>query len=99
MKNTDSLTAAQRLATGIPHRVTRLKGPFSTLLCRVREIGIVTILSGNESAIQESVGIYDHMAYQNNAASHSAQASRQTAHQPLFYQKWKYGFAVSDKDD
>ncbi|MDB5989565.1 MAG: hemin-degrading factor [Herbaspirillum sp.] len=99
MKNTDSLTAAQRLATGIPHRVIRLKGPFSALLCRVHEIGIVTILSGNESAIQESVGIYDHMAYQNNAESDATQASSKIAHQPLFYQKWKYGFAVSDKDD
>jgi putative hemin transport protein len=107
MKNTDSLTAAQRLATGIPHRVIRLKGPFSALLCRVHEIGIVTILSGNESAIQERIGIYDHAAYQNNAEfnaesnleSNSAQASSKTAHQPLFYQKWTYGFAVCDKDD
>jgi putative hemin transport protein len=71
------LTAAQRLAAGIPHRVTRLKGPFSALLSRVHEIGVVTILSGNESAIQERVGIYDHAVYQ----------------------KWKYAFAVLDKDD
>jgi putative hemin transport protein len=54
------LTAVQRLAVGIPHRVTRLKGPFSALLYRIGEIGAVTILSGNESAIQERTEVYDH---------------------------------------
>jgi putative hemin transport protein len=112
MQNTDSrlpgkvrtpLTAAQRLATGIPHRVTRLRGPFSALLSRIHEIGVVTILSGNESALQERVGIYDHAAYRNHSESgiapHAAPISSKGAQQVLFYQKWKYGFAVLDKDD
>ncbi|HEY4073985.1 MAG TPA: ChuX/HutX family heme-like substrate-binding protein [Herbaspirillum sp.] len=119
MQNTDfrlpgkvrtPLTAAQRLATGIPHRVTRLRGPFSALLSRVHEIGMVTIMSGNESAIQERVGIYDHAAYQNHsesyaeshtesrAESYADPVSSKGAQQVLFYQKWKYGFAVLEKD-
>ncbi|HEY4316106.1 MAG TPA: ChuX/HutX family heme-like substrate-binding protein [Herbaspirillum sp.] len=76
------LTAVQRLAVGIPHRVTRLTGPFSALLYRLGELGIVTILSGNESAIQENTCVYDHCG-----------------RQPLPCQKWKYGFAVNDKDE
>lgn len=76
------LTAVQRLAVGIPHRVTRLNGPFSALLHRVGELGIVTILSGNESAIQETTCVYDHRRRPS-----------------LPSQKWKYGFAVNDKDD
>ena len=56
------LTAVQRLAAGMPHRVTRLTGPFSALLYRLGELGIVTVLSGNDSVIQEITGIYDHQA-------------------------------------
>ena len=90
-----SLTAAQRLATGIPHRATRLKGPFSALLYRISQLGIVTILTGNDSAIQEKIGVYDHAAYQSTAGA----ADGKPIHQRVFYQKWKYGFAVSDTDD
>lgn len=79
------LTAVQRLAVGIPHRVTRLTGPYSALLHRVGELGIVTILSGNDSAIQERTCIYNH-------GDHCGP-------QPLPCQKWKYGFAVNDKDE
>jgi putative hemin transport protein len=76
------LTAVQRLAVGIPHRVTRLKGPFSALLYRLGDIGVVTIMSGNDSAIQERTGVYDHDTAQS-----------------LSCQKWKYGFAVNDKNE
>ncbi|RXZ33132.1 hemin-degrading factor [Oxalobacteraceae bacterium CAVE-383] len=79
------LTAVQRLAVGIPHRVTRLNGPYTALLHRLGELGIVTILSGNESAIQETTCIYRH--------------AHRGGPQPLPSQKWKYGFAVNDKDE
>lgn len=51
------------------------------LLYRVGELVIVTILSGNESVVQETTCVYDHRARPS-----------------LPSQKWKYGFAVNDKD-
>jgi putative hemin transport protein len=108
MHNTDSLlpgkvrpplTAAQRLAAGIPHRVTPLKGPFSALLHRIHQIGSVTILSGNDSAIQEKTGVYEHPEHPEHPLNEDADNVDHTAHQPLLHQKWKYGFAVSDEDD
>jgi putative hemin transport protein len=97
MHNTDSLrhgrfhaplTGAQRLAVGIPHRVTRLTGPFSALLHRIDRLGSVTILTGNASVIQERVGVYDHAACRSGGP----------ADRLLIQQKWKYGFAVTDSD-
>jgi putative hemin transport protein len=90
-----ALPAAQRLAAGIPHRATLLQGPFPALLYRISSLGVVTILTGNASAIQEKTGIYDHAAYQGAAGL----AGNQPIHQRVFYQKWKYGFAVSDISD
>jgi putative hemin transport protein len=90
------LTAAQRMAAGIPHRVVRLKGPFSALLGRIGKLGVVTVLTGNDSVIQEHTGIYDDTA----CRCAGDLCSGESAHPPRpFHQQWKYGFAVDGRED
>jgi len=56
----------------------------------------VTVLTGNDSVIQEQTGIYDHTACRCSDALCGGAA----AHPPRpFHQQWKYGFAVSGQDD
>lgn len=87
--------AAGRMAPpGNPHRVTRLKGPYASLLHRINQLGVVTILTANPSAIQEKTGVYEHAAYEGTGTL----TDNAAIHQHVFYQKWKYGFAREDTD-
>lgn len=84
---------AQLLATRCGTGVTRLDGPFGTLLTEVEPLGQVMALTRNEGAVHEKTGVYHNVKLME---SHEMGLVLDEAIDlRLFLSNWHVGFAVT----
>ncbi|MBX4866424.1 hemin-degrading factor [Rhizobium bangladeshense] len=74
--------------------VTRIDGSAMRLLERVERLGEVMVLSRNESAVHEKVGVFENI----KTGMQSAIVLGENIDLRIFPSRWEYGFAVSKRD-
>jgi putative hemin transport protein len=87
------LTDVQRIA--LHPQATRLQGEFAPLLNRLAELGNLTEVTRNSSALLEKDNVSGALYVQNEIEFAPAEAM----HLRIFYPQWEHGYALEEHDE
>ncbi|MCV3735749.1 hemin-degrading factor [Rhizobium sp. TRM96647] len=89
------ISEAALIAAEVGLTAVRIDGSANRLLERAPSLGEVMVLTRNDSAVHEKIGVYEKI----NVGQHASIVLGENVDLRIFPQAWKHGFAVSKKGE